>query len=229
MPRLPFWHPERVRRRIIFWRHGRTEWNSLGRFQGQTDIALDAVGQEQATRAAALLQALAPTRIISSDLQRAHDTGLALGALTGLEVAPDPRLRETYAGTWQGLTFAQIGEQFPEEQANWTAGRVDVRPGGGETRVEVSQRVTDAVLEAAQGLEPDGTLVVATHGGAARVGIAQLLDLPHDHWSVLSGLANCNWSILEEIERTAAHDAVRWRLSEHNAGTLPQPVTVQEG
>jgi len=70
-------------RRIIVWRHGRTEWNLAGRVQGQTDVPLDEVGREQAREAAARLASLQPTRIITSDLSRALETADELGRLAG--------------------------------------------------------------------------------------------------------------------------------------------------
>ncbi|WP_051298403.1 histidine phosphatase family protein [Arthrobacter castelli] len=227
--KLPAWHPARTRRRIILWRHGRTGWNSEGRFQGQEDIELDDAGREQAATAARHLQHTDPARIISSDLRRARDTAEALAQLTGTGVDTDARLRETYLGHWQGLTFATISERFPDEVEQWAAGSVQVRPGGGETRAEMAIRMGDSISEAAGTLGADETVVVVTHGGAARVAIAHLLGLPPEHWGVLSGLGNCNWSMLEEVEDSALEGKVRWRLTEHNAGTLPRPVTVQEG
>jgi len=74
-------------RRIVCLRHGQTLWNVEHRFQGHSDIPLDETGLAQAARAASLLASLRPTLIVSSDLQRAHDTGLALGRLVGLDVA----------------------------------------------------------------------------------------------------------------------------------------------
>ncbi|MCB0902512.1 MAG: histidine phosphatase family protein, partial [Actinobacteria bacterium] len=65
-------------RRLVIWRHGRTPWNLEHRFQGQTDVALDAVGVRQAQAAAGLLMALRPQSIVSSDLSRARDTAAAL-------------------------------------------------------------------------------------------------------------------------------------------------------
>lgn len=211
-------------KRLLFWRHGRTEWNAAGRFQGQTDIALDDVGQEQARRAAALLAGLKPAAIISSDLSRTRDTAAALADLTGLVPALDSRLRETYAGRWEGLSFAQIDELFPAESTAWKSGAVQVQPGGGETRLEVGRRVAAAALDAAAGMDPNGLLVVVTHGGATRSGLAQLLGLPEKYWAVLSGLANCHWSVLEEHDTPGG-----WRLAEHNAGSLPEPMVSQEG
>jgi len=131
-------------RRIVFWRHGRTTWNAERRFQGQTDIPLDATGLAQAARAAKALARLQPHRIVSSDLVRARATAEALSELTGLPVAEDPGLREAFAGAWQGLTRSELEERFGDDLMQWSAGS-DVRPGGGETRLEVAERVVGSV------------------------------------------------------------------------------------
>lgn len=203
-------------RRVVVWRHGQTEWNVEGRFQGQTDVPLDPVGRDQARRAARLLAALRPHSIIASDLSRAADTAQELAALTGLSVTRHPELRETYAGTWQGLTDAEIEAKFPEELAAW---RTDhgVRRGGGELETEVADRVVPTILKALAAVPPRGTLVVVSHGGSSRVALGRLLNLPPEHWSSLGGLSNCCWSVLGEATRG-------WRLLEHNAGSLPEPV-----
>jgi broad specificity phosphatase PhoE len=201
----------------VLWRHGRTEWNDMRRFQGQTDIGLDDHGRRQARRSARLLAALPPTTLISSDLSRAADTAAELAALTGLAVPTDPRLRETHAGRWEGLLAEEIRASDGELWDAWQAGDPRVRPGGGETRGEVADRAAAAVGESLAGLPDRGVLVVATHGGTARALIGRLLDLPDRSWHVLGGLANCSWSVLEE----GAHG---WRLEEHNAGRLPEPV-----
>lgn len=211
-------------RRVLFWRHGQTSWNLAGRFQGQTDIPLDEVGHEQARRAAELLASLKPAAIVSSDLQRTRQTAEYLAVATSLSPRADARLRETYAGAWEGLTFAQIDRQFPAESGAWKAGAVDLRPGGGETRLEVGLRVAAAVSESVATLEAGELLVVVTHGGAIRSGLSAILQLPKEYWSLLSGAANCHWSVIEE-----QHDALPWRLTEHNAGSLPEAVVLQEG
>ena len=203
-------------RRVVVWRHGQTEWNVEGRFQGQTDVPLDAVGRDQARRAARLLAALRPHAITASDLSRAADTARALSALTSLPVTLDKGLRETYAGTWQGLTDSEIREKFPEEFAAWKRDH-SVRRGGGELEIEVADRVVPAILRALESVPPRGTLVVVSHGGSSRVAIGRLLGLPPEHWSSLGGLSNCCWSVLGEATRG-------WRLLEHNAGSLPEPV-----
>ena len=94
--------------RIIIWRHGRTDWNIVNRFQGQADIALDALGHAQAKQAAPALAAYQPVAIYSSDLSRAWQTAEALADLLVLEVRLDRRLREIQVGSWEGL----LGEEF---------------------------------------------------------------------------------------------------------------------
>lgn len=208
-------------RRVVLWRHGRTTWNAESRFQGTTDVALDEVGVAQAERAARDLATLAPDRIVASDLERARVTAEALAVLVGLPVETDPDLRETYAGTWQGLVRDEIVAADGDTLARWLAGE-DVRPGGGESRTEVAARVSAAVLRHAAALPAGGTLVVASHGGAVRAAIGTMLGLPLEHWTALGGLVNCAWSVLEE------QPGGRWRLLEHNARSLPEEVVGDE-
>ena len=184
-------------------------------------MPLDDVGVVQAERAARDLATLGPDRIVSSDLSRALATAQTLADLVGLTVESDESLRETYAGRWQGLVRPEIVALDPDIFASWAAG-ANVRPGGGESRTEVAARVSDAVRRHAALLPSGGTLVVATHGGAARSGIGALLGLPVEHWTVLGGLVNCAWSVLEEQSEG------RWRLVEHNARSLPEDVIGDE-
>ncbi len=210
-------------RRIIFWRHGRTEWNLARRFQGQTDIPLDEVGIEQARVAARLLTGLTPTAIVTSDLTRAVQTAEALAEVTGLVPAVDPRLRETDAGIWEGLVWTDLDSAYGEDLRRW-AWDPHLRAGGGETRVEVAARVTEAVMAALDELPDESTLVVVTHGGAARAGIGRMLGLPELTWEALGVLSNCSWTVLtEKPEGQIGPGASAWRLQEYNAGSLPTP------
>ena len=225
-----------TRRRVIFWRHGRTAWNAARRFQGQTDIPLDDVGVSQASRAAALLAGKLvrnshkpPVQILSSDLGRAYHTAQELAALLGTDILVDPRLRETYGGEWEGRTFDNILECFPTDIAQWQRDVHGVRAGGGETRVEVAERMVEAILERAEGLQDGGTLVVTTHGGSTRVALAKLLGLPEELWRTMSGLSNCHWSVVEAAQSEPGGEGIgHWRLLEHNVGTLPEPYELPE-
>lgn len=203
-------------RRVVLWRHGQTAWNIQRRFQGSTDVPLDDFGLAQARRSARLLAALEPQAIIASDLARARATAAELAQLTGLEVTHDADLRETYAGEWQGLTHDEIVERFGEEYAAWKRGE-PVRRGGGELETEVADRAAPVVERSLEKLPENGTLVVVSHGGTIRTTIGRLLDLHPGTWEALGGLSNCSWSVLGEGLRG-------WRLLEHNAGTLPEPV-----
>ncbi|MET8052351.1 MULTISPECIES: histidine phosphatase family protein [unclassified Streptosporangium] len=198
-------------RRVVCLRHGQTLWNVEHRFQGHSDIPLDETGIAQATRAASLLAALRPSMIVSSDLQRAFDTASALARVTGLNVMVDKDLRERGGGQWEGLTREEISAGWPREFAAWEA------PGGEEVG-DVADRVASAVRRWAAQVDSDGLLVVASHGAAIRLGIAKLMNLPQELWPALGGLGNCSWSVLEESRKG-------WRLLEHNAGTLPEPVS----
>jgi glucosyl-3-phosphoglycerate phosphatase len=185
-------------------------WNREGRFQGQTDIALDEAGQAQAERAGRLLAALQPDAIVSSDLRRATATAAPLARLTGLAVALDKDLRERSGGAWEGLTNAEIRERYPSEYSAWV-------PPDGETSVAVAQRVTAALERIVAGLQPGQLVVVVSHGAAIRFGLGQLLGLGPELWGMLGPLANCSWSVIDRRRD-------QWRLLEHNAGTLPEPV-----
>ncbi|TDD45138.1 histidine phosphatase family protein [Nonomuraea terrae] len=197
-------------KRIVCLRHGQTLWNVEQRFQGHSDIPLDETGVAQAVRAASLLASLRPTQIVSSDLQRANDTALALGRLVGLDVAVDKDFRERGGGEWEGLTREEIAARWPSEYVAWEAP-------GGESVTDVAARVAAAMRRWVARLDDDGLLVVASHGAALRLGICELLGLPEELWPALGGLGNCSWSVLQEGRKG-------WRLLEHNAGTLPEPI-----
>ena len=177
-------------RRIILWRHGRTAWNVAGRVQGQTDVPLDEVGQEQAREAAARLATLAPDRILSSDLSRAADTAAELSRLTGVPVETDPRLRELEFGEREGLTWEEAWVQMPEGMQAWLDGDETQIPGS-ETHHQAGVRFAEALHDHLTRLGADETLVVVAHGGVARVGACAFLGFPVDTWNHLGGLNNC--------------------------------------
>jgi probable phosphoglycerate mutase len=196
--------------RLLLWRHGQTAWNAASRVQGQIDAELDEVGRDQAQAAAVRLAELHPDVIISSDLRRAADTAGALAAITGLDVAYDPRLRERHYGSWQGLTTTEIAERWPEEYARWRAGG-PIRGLGIEDLDELGKRVAGALTDAAV-RAAGGTIVVASHGGAIRRGVIAMLGWPESVVPTLSVLSNCHWVELRLDQRRG------WQLQAYNAG-----------
>jgi len=209
-----------VGNQIILWRHGQTEWNVANKFQGHTDIPLNAVGEFQAQHAAPMLAAINPTMIIASDLMRAQSTARELVKITGLEVQTDARLRETNCGNWEGLTGDEIRKADLDNLRQWSMGGDNPAGGIGERRSEVGARGVAAINSALAGKD-NQRLVVATHGGTARTIIGTYLDLPIPFWSRIGGLSNAQWSILEESPKG-------WLLVEHNAGSIPEPVMGEE-
>jgi probable phosphoglycerate mutase len=143
--------------RLLLVRHGQSTWNAAGRWQGQADPPLSELGQRQASEAATRLGTV--DAIVASDLDRAVHTATILAA--GLGVGPvviEPRLRETDAGSWSGLTRAQIDEQWPGFVENRQ------RPDDFEPEADLRARVLAAIDDIAA-TYADGEVVVVTHGG----------------------------------------------------------------
>ena len=196
---------------IVLWRHGQTDWNAAMRLQGQSDIELNATGLAQAAAAAPRIAELGPTRIISSDLQRASRTAAALGELTGVLVETDARLRERSFGLWEGMTRGEIEDGWPEAFRAWRQGE---EPEGidADRRVDVGHRVAACVLETSAEMDDDGVLVVVAHGAAITLGLTHLLDLDSEAWFGLSGLDNCAWALVGPNPGRRPG----WRLTAHN-------------
>ena len=197
---------------LVVWRHGRTEWNDAGRFQGQLDPPLDTVGHAQAAAAAEALATLQPAAVVCSDLLRARETAAYLGSATGLEVTYDARLREIDVGEWGGLTRAEIEVRYPETYAAWLRGE-DIRREGAENLADVTVRAAAAVAEHVARVA-EGTLVVVTHGGTSRAIVLSSLGLPVSAWSSFSALGNARWAALVRRE-------TGWRLTAYNVGREP--------
>lgn len=208
--------PELPVPRLLLWRHGRTEWNATGRFQGQQDAPLDDEGRRQAARVAPHLVATGleahDTVVVTSDLSRAADTAAELTALLRVQLRQDSRLREHGMGSWEGLTRAEVADRYPEQYADWLAGRT-VRGRGGES----ADAVADRAVAALQDLPAAGVAVVVTHGGTAGRLVERLLGLGPEQRRVFGPLGNCAWSEL-------GLQGGRWRLMRHNVSVPELPV-----
>lgn len=185
-------------------------WNVASRFQGQTDIPLNDTGVAQAEEAARRLAGLSPDSIVASDLARAADTAHALSRVAGVPLTLDADLRERRMGAWEGLSHTEVRARYPAE---WAVRQ----PQGGETYEKVAGRVVACMRRSLEKVPAGGILVVVSHGAALRSGMASLLELPVELWPRIGPLSNGAWSMLAEGRGG-------WRLLEHNAGSLPEPV-----
>ena len=153
--------------RVLLVRHGQSEWNLTGRWQGQTDPSLTDLGRRQAYSAARSLGTV--DAIWSSDLQRAAETAAIISGELGVgPVVLDYDLRERDAGEWQGLTRAEIDEQYPgylEPPPDVSGeGWVPRRPPGWEPDDKLMVRLRRALLRIRREVGP-GEVLVVTHAG----------------------------------------------------------------
>jgi broad specificity phosphatase PhoE len=147
--------------RVLLVRHGQSEWNADGRWQGQADPPLTDLGRSQAHHAARSLGVV--DAIVASDLLRAAETAAILAGELGVgPVVIDPDLRERHAGDWQGLTRVEIEQGWP--------GFLDDRrrPDGWEPDDELLARATGALVRI-HDLVPGGEAIAVTHGGLVYV------------------------------------------------------------
>jgi probable phosphoglycerate mutase len=208
-------------RRLVLVRHGRTEWNRIGRAQGHADVSLDSTGRAQAQRAADALASYQPSLVWSSDLARARQTADPIAAATGKPVVLDKRLREYDVGVRQGLTFPEFQEQFPELLADLAANRRVTVPGA-ELDDEVAHRMVAVLSEAVAELGPQETGVVVGHGASLRTGLLAFFGVPTELREMMAGMANCAWTVLEE------HPHRGWQIMVYNAETMPEPLNLAD-
>lgn len=158
-------------RTIYLARHGETEWNRIGRWQGATDIPLSDIGRAQARVLANKLRDRRIGQVYASHLSRALETAQIVAACLGAPApAADPRLRERGYGAFEGLTREECAERLPGAWERYLANRRAVPPGG-EPQAEVTERMTAAMLDIATAAESQpepAALLVVSHGGAIR-------------------------------------------------------------
>ena len=144
-------------------RHGQTDWNTEFRIQGSLDKPLNATGIEQAHE---LAQKLADTHfdaIYSSPARRAHQTASAIAQLLGLPIRTDDRLKEINLGLWEGLTWQQVQDRYPEMFAKRRSDPVHFAPEGAETYGDLARRMVQAANDIALA-HPGERVLVVSHG-----------------------------------------------------------------
>jgi probable phosphoglycerate mutase len=154
--------------RICLVRHGETEWNAERRIQGQIDIGLNETGLRQAQAAGRWLKSAGIIALYSSDLKRAKTTAEALGEALGLTPVLVPEMRERRYGVFEGLTYAEAHDRFPEGYAAFEGRNADYNFENGESLHQMFDRVTVKLTEIAAA-HPGQAVAIVLHGGVLDV------------------------------------------------------------
>lgn len=163
-------------------RHAITDWNEQQRFQGRSDIPINARGKEQIhdlTRRFAVEEICA---CIISDTTRTRETAEGIAQEHELNLEEDPRLREINFGVWEGMTYAEIKNKYPDKVAAWEENWLEVTPPEGERFEDFVSRIGDFYKEVLQGRGEENVLVVG-HGGSLQVLLCMIMEIdPGKFW-----------------------------------------------
>ncbi len=168
--------------KIILVRHGETQWNKLGKFQGQVDVALNQRGLAQARDAAKAALTWRPTALYSSPLRRTMQVAEEVSRKVGLPVTEDPRLMELNLGELEGATNRQMREEWSQVYRSWRENPGATVMPGGESMAQLRERVWQAFLEVEEAHLEDEAVMIVSHNFAIRCVISQLLGIPWSHF-----------------------------------------------
>ncbi len=190
---------------LILERHGQSEGNNLKLFTGHTNVGLTPLGIEQVKKSAEYItQNYKIDKIYSSDLKRAVETAKIVADKTGLEIIKSEKLRELFAGKWDGTSFEEIGKNYADDWKIWCDDVGNSRCSGGESVKELGERFLNAITKIAE--ENDGkTVLIATHATPIRVAQCLLGGKSLDHMKNVPWGANASLTVLE-------YDKGNWKL-----------------
>ena len=181
--------------RILLARHGETTANVERIFSGHTDVALTPLGRRQARALGRRVRLEPVSAAYASDLARARDTAeLALRG-RGIEVRSDPALREFHFGEWEGLSFLDVRERYPDHWRRFMAVEEGFFAPGGEPIGAIRERATAALLQIVAA-HPDETVLVVTHGATLQTIFADILGMATGSMFRIA-TSNCGLSVVE--------------------------------
>lgn len=170
--------------RLILVRHGQTEWNASGRYQGQSNVALSETGRKQAMFLAERFPVKALDAIYASDLDRARETAECVGQRLGVAVCSEPAFRELSFGDWEGLTYQEISSRWPKEANKLFTAPDELVIPHGETFRELQKRALDQIHLIYE-KHIDQTVAIFAHGAINKTILAGLMHIPlHYLWSL---------------------------------------------
>ena len=184
-------------KRLLLIRHGQTDWNVEGRWQGHLDQPLNATGLEQARELGQYLSTRPISAVYSSDLARARVTAEQIAGRHGLTVNSDVRWREQDLGVFQGMTTSEISVKYPEDLRQLRENYLDFAPPKAETRRAMQERALAAYTDVLN-REPGEQIAIVSHGGTIRVLLYKFFGEDILHRSV----QNTSISIIETDGKT---------------------------
>ncbi len=212
---------------LLFARHGETEWNRAGLYQGQSDPPLSATGEAQARELGVSLRKAGIGIIASSRLRRARDTARFVGAALGLTVLDDDRLAEIGYGAWEGLSQVAIKQRWPDLLRQWKRFPGDARAPGGESLVEARERLLGFLRDPPwPGCDPSRAVLVVTHSAIIRIARLEAERLP---WAAFRSAGVAPGSIyrcrLADGRLAAANDCLEARADSDRLLLSGEPVS----
>jgi alpha-ribazole phosphatase len=193
--------------RFFLVRHGETIWNRQRKYQGQSDIPLTDEGRIQARTLSERLKDEKIDVIYASNLDRTIETAEIIAKNHGRKVLTAPLMRELSFGIWEGMTYDEIIQKWPQEFEKWQDDPYNEKPPEGETLTELCERVSKFLMEAAN-KHPDSRILVVSHAGPIRAVLSVLLNLKQDFFWKFK-ISNTSLTIIE-------YDGLK-RLSESDA------------
>lgn len=187
---------------LVLVRHAPTAYNAAKRLQGRLDVPLDDAGRERAAWAAGRIVAeFGPgMRVLTSPLSRARDTADVLAEHAGGRAEVDDALTQRSYGVWEGLTWAEVGQRWPEEVERRRGG-LDPRIDGWEGQAEVYERVGTALRLA---WDDARAVAVVSHGSTIALGLLSLLGIDPTS-QVLGRVPHTSWTVVRPVESGAWH------------------------
>jgi broad specificity phosphatase PhoE len=167
-------------------RHGETEWNKLGRFQGHQDINLNERGLAQAKETAKAAADWGLVAIYTSPLARTVQVAQEIAKVTPLPVSQEPGLMELSLGDLEGVTGQEMREGWPEVFAAWRSNPEQVSMPNGESLAQLRNRAWRSILQIEQKHSADASVVVISHNFAIRSIIGELLGVPLENFHRMS-------------------------------------------
>jgi phosphoserine phosphatase len=207
--------------RLLLVRHGETDWNREGRFQGQIDIPLNGNGRSQAEAAGRFLAPVSIDRAYTSCMARPRQTAEAiLASHPGVPLTSSTGLVEIGHGLWEGRLEQEIAAGWPELLADWKRAPQTVQMPEGETLQEVWDRSLATWGRIAANLRADETALVVAHDAVNKTILCGLLGLqPADIWAIKQG--NGGVTVIDYPEGPACRPVVAaMNLTQHLGGVL---------